>query len=40
VHPSEELAELAEDITVITTPSLVVPGLDASRHLVLMQPVR
>ncbi|MCC6194694.1 MAG: 16S rRNA (guanine(527)-N(7))-methyltransferase RsmG [Burkholderiales bacterium] len=37
VHPTEELAELPADVTVIATPSLAVPGLDASRSLVLMQ---
>lgn len=37
VHPTEELAELPPDITVRATPTLVVPGVDAARHLVFMQ---
>lgn len=37
VHPAEELAELGSDIVVTGTPSIVVPGLDATRHLVVMQ---
>ncbi len=37
VHPAEELADLGEGIVVTSTPSLIVPGLDAARHLVFMQ---
>lgn len=37
VHPTEELAELDSTITVTATPTIVVPGLDAARHLVFMQ---
>jgi 16S rRNA (guanine527-N7)-methyltransferase len=38
VHPDEELAELPPEITVIGKPVLAVPGLDAARHLIIMQP--
>jgi 16S rRNA (guanine527-N7)-methyltransferase len=37
VHPDEELAELPPEITVIGKPVLAVPGLDAARHLIIMQ---
>ena len=37
VHPDEELAELPPEFTVVGTPVLVVPGLDAARHLIVMQ---
>lgn len=37
VHPAEELADLPDGVVVIATPSLHVPGLDATRHLVIMQ---
>lgn len=37
VHPDEELAQLPEDFVVVGTPSLAVPGLDAARHLIVMQ---
>jgi 16S rRNA (guanine527-N7)-methyltransferase len=37
VHPDEELAELPSDIVVVAKPTLAVPGLDAARHLILMQ---
>ncbi len=37
VHPDEELAHLPEDIVVLGKPSLAVPGLDAARHLIIMQ---
>lgn len=37
VHPDEELAELPPEFTVIAKPVLAVPGLDASRHLIVMQ---
>jgi len=38
VHPDEELATLPPHYTVLAKPSLAVPGLDAARHLVIMQP--
>jgi 16S rRNA (guanine527-N7)-methyltransferase len=37
VHPDEELAELPPAFTVIAKPVLAVPGLDAARHLIVMQ---
>jgi 16S rRNA (guanine527-N7)-methyltransferase len=37
VHPDEELAELPPEFAVIGKPVLVVPGLDAARHLIVMQ---
>lgn len=37
VYPSDELADLPADIRVVGTPSLAVPGLDGTRHLVMMQ---
>jgi 16S rRNA (guanine527-N7)-methyltransferase len=37
VYPGEELAELPSTLRVIATPSLVVPGLDAARHLIVME---
>jgi 16S rRNA (guanine527-N7)-methyltransferase len=37
VHPDEELAELPAEFTVIAKPVLAVPGLDAARHLIVMQ---
>jgi len=40
VHPDEELASLSPQFTVLAKPSLAVPGLDAARHLVIMQPVQ
>jgi len=36
--PQGEIDALPPDITVVATPSLRVPGLDAERHLVVMQP--
>lgn len=38
VHPDEELRDLPAGIAVVATPRVQVPGLDATRHLVLMQP--
>lgn len=38
VHPHEELAHLPPDVEVVATPALDVPGLDATRHVVLMRP--
>jgi 16S rRNA (guanine527-N7)-methyltransferase len=37
-HPDEELASLPPRFTVLAKPSLAVPGLDAARHIVIMQP--
>jgi len=37
VHPDEELAELPAEFAVIAKPVLEVPGLDAARHLIVMQ---
>jgi 16S rRNA (guanine527-N7)-methyltransferase len=37
VHPDEEIAQLPEDFVVLEAPALAVPGLDAARHLVVMQ---
>ncbi|MEO8485194.1 MAG: 16S rRNA (guanine(527)-N(7))-methyltransferase RsmG [Betaproteobacteria bacterium] len=37
VHPDEELAELDDDIEVVATRRLDVPGLDGSRHLIVMR---
>jgi 16S rRNA (guanine527-N7)-methyltransferase len=37
VHPDEELALLPPEFDVLATPALKVPGLDASRHLIIMQ---
>ena len=39
VHPDEELALLPQAFVVLAKPALAVPGLDAARHLVIMQPV-
>jgi len=38
VHPDEELALLPHEFVVLAKPALEVPGLDATRHLVIMQP--
>jgi 16S rRNA (guanine527-N7)-methyltransferase len=38
VYPDEELRELPDSLAVLATPSVAVPGLDATRHLILMQP--
>ena len=38
VHPVEELAELPGDIEVIAERKLDVPGLDGTRHLIVMKP--
>ena len=37
VHPDEELAELPPAFVVTAKPALTVPGLDAARHLIVMQ---
>jgi 16S rRNA (guanine527-N7)-methyltransferase len=36
--PDDEIAALPPDIEVVATPHLSVPGLDAERHLIVMQP--
>jgi 16S rRNA (guanine527-N7)-methyltransferase len=38
VHPDAELAALPQQFVVLAKPALAVPGLDAARHLVIMQP--
>jgi 16S rRNA (guanine527-N7)-methyltransferase len=38
VVPHEELAELPPQVRVTAMPALAVPGLDAARHLVVMEP--
>ncbi len=37
VFPHEEIAHLPSDVRVVATPALAVPGLDAQRHLVIME---
>jgi 16S rRNA (guanine527-N7)-methyltransferase len=37
VHPDEELAELPTEFRVVAAPALAVPGLDAARHLIVME---
>ena len=37
VHPDEELASLPREFAVLAAPALRVPGLDAARHLIVMQ---
>jgi 16S rRNA (guanine527-N7)-methyltransferase len=37
VHPDEELALLPPEFVVLEAPALAVPGLDAARHLIIMQ---
>jgi len=37
VHPDEELAELPDDVEVIAERKLDVPGLDGTRHLIVMR---
>lgn len=37
VHPVEEIAHLPREFTVVATPALTVPGLDAARHLIIMR---
>jgi 16S rRNA (guanine527-N7)-methyltransferase len=36
--PADEIAALPESVRVVGTPALAVPGLDAERHLVVMEP--
>jgi 16S rRNA (guanine527-N7)-methyltransferase len=40
VHPDEELAQLPSGFAVLGAPSIDVPGLDAARHLIVLQPSR
>jgi 16S rRNA (guanine527-N7)-methyltransferase len=37
VHPVDEIAHLPPEFTVIATPKIEVPGIDAARHLVIMR---
>jgi 16S rRNA (guanine527-N7)-methyltransferase len=37
VHPDEELAQIPPGLRVVATPALTVPGLDAERHLVILE---
>ena len=37
VLPHEELAQLPPEVRVVATPALLVPGLAAERHLVIME---
>ena len=37
VHPDEEIASLPEGVRVAATHALAVPGLDAQRHLIVME---
>jgi len=37
VYPDEEIAELPADVRVVAAPALTVPGLDAERHLIVME---
>jgi 16S rRNA (guanine527-N7)-methyltransferase len=36
-YPHEEIAALPDDVAVVSTPALDVPGLDAQRHLVILR---
>jgi 16S rRNA (guanine527-N7)-methyltransferase len=38
VHPDEELGELPDDVEVVSTRRLDVPGLDGARHLLVLRP--
>ncbi len=37
VHPQEELAELSPEVKLVAAPALIVPGLEATRHLIIMR---
>jgi 16S rRNA (guanine527-N7)-methyltransferase len=37
VHPHEEIGDVPQGVAVVATPKIDVPGLDAARHLVVMQ---
>jgi 16S rRNA (guanine527-N7)-methyltransferase len=39
VFPDEEIAQLPPSMRIVVSPPLAVPGLDAARHLVVMEPV-
>ena len=39
LHPNEEIALLPSGVKVSTDHALVVPGLDATRHLIVLEPV-
>ena len=39
VHPDEEIASLPPEFVVRAAPTLQVPGLDAARHLIILQPM-
>ncbi len=38
VHPHEEIAQLPPSVRVVATPLIDVPGLDAERHLIVVEP--
>lgn len=38
VYPDEEIGDLPSGVRVVRAPSVRVPGLDAARHLIVMQP--
>ena len=40
LYPNEELALLPHDVKVSADHTLVVPGLEASRHLIVLEPVQ
>ncbi len=40
LYPNEELAVLSPDVKVSADHALVVPGLEASRHLIVLEPVQ
>jgi 16S rRNA (guanine527-N7)-methyltransferase len=37
VHPHEEIAQLPSEFRVVATQALAVPGIDAARHLIVME---
>jgi 16S rRNA (guanine527-N7)-methyltransferase len=39
LYPNEEIAVLPDNVRVSADNALVVPGLDASRHLIVLEPV-
>jgi 16S rRNA (guanine527-N7)-methyltransferase len=40
VHPDEELAQLPPGLAIVAAPALFVPGLDAERHLIILEPAQ
>jgi 16S rRNA (guanine527-N7)-methyltransferase len=40
VHPDEELAQLPSGLAIVAAPALFVPGLDAERHLIILEPAQ